>query len=311
MVAAPEPLIRKAIDVHGEAGRAWADCLPATLAECCERWSLAIARPFPNLSYNYATPATRADGTAVVLKLCFPDQAFVWEAEALRIFDGRGAVRLLEADAARGVMLLERLAPGTPLRAMQDDEQATSIAATVMRQLWRPMPPDLDLDLDLDHPFPTIADWAKGIDRYQARFHDAPGPIPAALANEAARLFAELLASQADPVLLHGDLHHDNILRAHRQPWLAIDPKGLIGEPAYETGALLRNPEELFTMPQPVRILARRIAQLADELDLDRARIRGWAIAQAVLSCVWSVEDHEQISPHWIAIAEWLAQTKI
>jgi len=303
MFALPEPLIRKAIDIHGEAGRAWADRLPATLAECCERWSLAIASPFPNLSYNYATPATRADGTAVVLKLCFPDQAFVWEAEALRFFDGRGAVQLLEADAARGVMLLERLVPGTPLRALPDDAQATSIAATVMRQLWRPVPPD--------HPFPTIADWAKGIDRYQARFRDAPGPIPAALVGEAAGLFAELLASQADPVLLHGDLHHDNILQAHGQSWLAIDPKGLIGEPAYETGALLRNPEELFTMPQPARILARRIAQLADELDLDRARIRGWAIAQAVLACVWSVEDHEQISPHWIAIAEWLAQTKI
>ncbi len=302
MFAVPESLIRKAIDVHGEAGRVWADRLPATLAECAERWSLAIAPPFPNLSYNYAAPATRADGTAVVLKLCFPDQAFVREAEALRLFDGRGAVRLLEADAAQGAMLLERLAPGTPLRAMQDDTQATSIAATVMRELWRPVPPN--------HPFPTIADWAKGIDRYQARFRDAPGPIPAALISEAVRLFAELLASQADPVLLHGDLHHDNILQAHRQSWLAIDPKGLVGEPAYETGALLRNPEELFAMPQPARILARRIAQLADELALDRARIRGWAVAQAVLASLWSFEDHGQISPHWIAIAEWLAQIK-
>ncbi|MHB8648183.1 MAG: aminoglycoside phosphotransferase family protein, partial [Thermomicrobiales bacterium] len=267
----PQHLIRTAIDVYGEAGRAWVDGLPALLAACQERWSLVIDPPFPNLSYNYATPATRADGTAVVLKLCFPDQAFVREAEALRLFDGQGAARLLEADAARGVMLLERLEPGTPLRAMADDEQATSIAATVMRRLWRPVPPD--------HPFPTIEDWAAGLDRYKARIGDTPGPIPAALVDMAATLFAELLASQDEPVLLHGDLHHDNILRARSPSWLAIDPKGLIGEPAYETGALLRNPEELFTMPQPARILARRIAQLADALALDRARIRGWAIA--------------------------------
>ncbi|MDQ6905423.1 MAG: aminoglycoside phosphotransferase family protein, partial [Chloroflexota bacterium] len=266
-------------------------------------WSLVIEPPFPNLSYNYASPATRADGTAVVLKACFPDQAFVRESEALLLFAGRGAVRLLEADPTAGVMLLERLVPGAPLRATEDDAQATSIAATVMRRLWRPVPSD--------HPFPTIADWAAGIGRYQARFADAPGPIPATLANEAARLFAELLASQADPVLLHGDLHHDNILQADREPWLAIDPKGVVGEPAYDTGALLRNPAELFTMPQPARILARRIAQLADELDLDRARIRGWAVAQAVLASLWSFEDHGRISPHWIAIAEWLSGTKV
>jgi len=286
----PEPLIHKAIDVHGKAGRAWVDRLPATLAACGDRWSLVIEPPFPNLSYNYASPATRADGAAVVLKACFPDQAFVRESEALLLFAGRGAVRLLEADPTAGVMLLERLVSGTPLRAMEDDAQATSIAASVMRRLWRPVPSD--------HPFPTIADWAAGIGRYQARFADAPGPIPAALANEAARLFAELLASQADPVLLHGDLHHDNILQADREPWLAIDPKGVVGEPAYDTGALLRNPVELFTMPQPARILVRRIAQLADELDLDRARIRGWAVAQAVLASLWSFEDHGRISPH-------------
>lgn len=298
----PRHLVRTAIDVHGEAGRAWADGLPALLAECRERWSLVIDPPFPNLSYNYAAPASRADGSAVVLKLCFPDRAFVREAEALRLFDGRGAVRLLEADAARGVMLLERLEPGTPLRAMRDDEEATSIAATVMRRLWRPVP--------LDHPFPTIADWAAGLDRYKARIGDTPGPIPTALVDMAVTLFAELLASQGEPVLLHGDLHHDNILRARGQSWLAIDPKGVVGEPAYETGALLLNPEELFTMPQPVRIVTRRIAQLSDELAFDRARIRGWAIAQSVLSAAWSFEDHGHISPRCYAVAEWLAEPK-
>ena len=113
----------------------------------------------------------------------------------------------------------------------------------------------------------------------------------------------------AEPMLLHGDLHHDNILSAERQPWLAIDPKGIVGEPAYEVGALLRNPwSVLLDMPQPGRILARRVDQLAEELGFDRARIVGWGIAQAVLSAWWCLEDHY---PGWefsIGCAELLAE---
>ena len=126
--------------------------------------------------------------------------------------------------------------------------------------------------------------------------------------EEAETLFAELSASMAAPVLLHGDLHHDNILAAQRHPWLAIDPKGLIGEQAYETGALLRNPlQQLLQVPQPSRILSRRIDQLAEELALDRMRIRGWGLAQAVLSAWWSVEDHGLIGRNAIICAELLA----
>ncbi len=112
----------------------------------------------------------------------------------------------------------------------------------------------------------------------------------------------------AEPVLLHGDLHHDNILAAEREPWLAIDPKGIVGEPAYEVGALLRNPlPGLLARPEPGRVLARRIEQLAAELGFDRARIRGWALAQAVLSAWWSYEDHGDGWRETIACAELLA----
>jgi len=117
--------------------------------------------------------------------------------------------------------------------------------------------------------------------------------------EEGEALFAELLASSAPPILLHGDLHHDNILSAHvssagRQPWLAIDPKGVVGEPAYEVGALLRNlwPDR-HTHSNPGRLLERRLHRLAEELALDPARVRGWAVAQAVLSAVWGIEDNE------------------
>ena len=138
----------------------------------------------------------------------------------------------------------------------------------------------------------------------------APGHSRA-LVEEAEGLFAELLASQAAPVLLHGDLHHDNILSATRAPWLAIDPKGVIGEPAYEVGALLRNWQPtLFAMADPARATARRVDQLAEALGIDRACIRGWGLAQAVLSAWWTIEDSGYGWEPTIACADLLAAVK-
>jgi streptomycin 6-kinase len=143
------------------------------------------------------------------------------------------------------------------------------------------------------------------------RFGGGTGPFPPKLVDEAETLFAELLDSSAAPVLLHGDLHHSNVLAAAREPWLAIDPKGLVGEPAYEVGALLRNPlPQLFNWPEPVRVSERRVAQLAEELGFERARVRGWGVAQAVLAGWWSFEDTGSGEEFGVAAAEILAATK-
>ena len=165
----PEGLIRTTIELRGTTGAGWLNRLPEIVARCEERWSLRVAPPFPELSYNYAAPATRADGTATVLKLSFPDAGFRAEAEALRLFDGRGAVRLLELDLDRGAMLLERLEPGLPLTTVHDDDEATSIAADVLGQLWRPVPPE--------HAFPTVADWAHGLTRLRWNYGGGTGPL--------------------------------------------------------------------------------------------------------------------------------------
>jgi streptomycin 6-kinase len=118
-------------------------------------------------------------------------------------------------------------------------------------------------------------------------------------------LFTDLLASSQEPILLHGDLHHGNILSAERERWLALDPKGIVGEAAYEVGALLRNPmPQLLKDLHPGRILARRVDQLAEELGFDRERLLSWGIAQAVLSAWWSYEDHGHGWEPAIACAE-------
>jgi streptomycin 6-kinase len=292
MYPIPDSFARHMVELAAEAGAAWVRELPAFLEDMAQRWSLTLLPPY-DLSYNYVAPAVRADGSKAVLKVGMTNPELLSEIAALQLYDGQGMVRLLAAEPEKGVMLLERIEPGTPLVNL-DDEQATSIAAQVMRQLWRPLPPD--------HPFGTVADWAAGLQRLRAEFGGGTGPFPRHLVEMAESLFAQLLASMAEPVLLHGDLHHWNILSAERQPWLALDPKGIVGEPAYEVGALLRNPD---LMPRQVQ--KRRVDQLAAELGFDRERILGWGFAQAVLSAWWSYEDEGYGWESALACAEILA----
>ena len=159
-------------------------------------WGIALQPPFP-LSYNYVAPATRSDGSEVVLKVGIPARHLAFapethysnhelrtEIEALRLYDGRAAVRLLEADPGRG-LLLERVRPGTPLVELADDEQATAIAARLMRDLWRPVPPR--------HSFPSVADWALGLRRLRTRYDGGTGPLPSGLVEiAAAKILLEL-----------------------------------------------------------------------------------------------------------------------
>lgn len=293
----PDNFARTTAELYGAEGVEWLKRLPALIADCAQRWSLMVLPPFELLSYNYVAPAVRADGTDVVLKVGVPNPELLTEIEALRLFDGHGIVQLLEADRDQGALLLERLKPGTLLSSLSDDQQATSIAAQVMRQLWKPVPSG--------HPFPTVAKWALGLKRLRNHFGGDTGPFPSTLVEAAETLFADLIDSMSEPVLLHGDLHHFNILAAERQPWLALDPKGVVGEPAYEVGALLRNPmPDILAEPDVKRILARRVDQLADELGFDRDRLVGWALAQAVLSAWWSFEDHSHGWEAGIAFAE-------
>ena len=298
MLVIPEHLIQTTLGLHGEAGQEWLDRLPSLIAVCEAQWVITLHAPFAHLTYNYAAPATRSDGTAVVVKACFPDQNYMHEIGALLLFAGRGSVQLLEAE--RGVLLLEALQPGTPLLDLADDAAAITIATSVMRDLWRPAP--------TIHEFPTVGDWALGFTRLRARFDGGTGPLPPHLVARAESLWATLQASAAPPALLHGDLNFGNILAADRAPWLAIDPKGLVGEPAYEVGVLLRDPlPRILSAAHPASLLARRIDQLADELALDKARIHGWGLAQAVLSAWWSIEDNQTGWQDAIACAEVLA----
>jgi streptomycin 6-kinase len=296
----PERMRRNVLLYFGERGRDWLSRLPALLAEVEERWSLKIYKPFPNLSINYVAPATRADGTQVVLKAGVPNKEIFTEIDALKIFDGNGAVKVLEADAECGVMLLERLLPGTSLLEMDDDE-ATVIAAGVMDRLKAVVP--------RKHSFPSVADWFDGLAKVRERFLGGSGPLPPALFDSAERISAQLLASAYQSVLLHGDLHHDNIVKAARGSWLAIDPKGVIGEPAYEVCAFLRNPmPDLLTSMNTKQVLTRRVEQFSELLRFDRERLIGWGLSEAILSASWDIDDASESWKGTVAIAEIYAE---
>ena len=268
-----------------------------TRAEACaRRWGLTLGAPFPS-EYNDVLAAVHADGTEVVLKLADVDARP--EAAALALLDGRGAVALLDADPDLGALLLERVRPGIPLDTT-DDEAATRVLAALMPRLWRPVPASSDV-------LPTVEGWGEAFARHRAAFGGA-GPLDPALFARGEAVFAELCASAAELVVLHGDLHHDNVLRAEREPWLAIDPKGVVGEPAFEPGVLLHNPiPGLLAMDAPARVLARRLDVLTEMLGLERERLRAWGFAQAVLSAVWFVEDGEEHWPFAMTCAELLA----
>ena len=244
------------------------------------------------MSFNYVAPATLRDGTPVVLKLGVPGYELWSETDALKLYVGDGAVRLLDSDGTLGALLLERLLPGTMLSTLPDDEEATVIAARTMRQIWHPVP--------AEHRFQTVADWFSQLPELRETFGGDTGPFPAKLVEEGETLAAELFRTEAAPVVLHGDLHYFNILAASRQPWLAIDPKGIIGEPAYEVGAWMRNWSPDLVEPLP--LLERRLTIFATALGIERARLRAWTVAHSVLSTWWDYDaDTARIDTRAIA----------
>lgn len=266
----------------GLKGETWLEDLPALLATLSRLWQIEIGPPFPMASFNFVAPAVTDSGRRVVLKAGVPCAGFRQEMAALRRYGGRGAVRLIRGNGRLGAMLLERIEPGGMLVEIEDDDATTRIAAACMQDLWTPLPER--------HPFQPVREWADGLDRLRERFDGGTGPLPSPAVERAEGLFRELFASSPQTVLLHGDLHHYNILR-DGEGWRVIDPKGVAGDPCYDCGPSMYNPGDLLTRPNVPNILTRRIAIFSEMLGFDRERIRNWAYAQAVLSAWWCLED--------------------
>lgn len=205
---------------------------------------------------------------------------------------------LLKSDISRGCMLLECIHPGESIR-MLDDDHAMSVAAACMKKLWKAPP--------LENRFPDVSDWYQAFKEYLENPKDQQ-PLHHDIVTHAEQLFSDLMKSMSPSVVLHGDLHHDNILSAGSNRWLVIDPKGVCGEPEYEVGALLRNPmPEVFSESQAVETLKRRVSLLSDILGFDPFRLAAWTYAQGILSVLWSLDAS---SDHWRPCYEWSCSIK-
>jgi streptomycin 6-kinase len=261
------------------------------------RWGLTlISRPdLANGRQPYPGAAPVAfverDGVPLVLKLLNAGSDEYKSAWVLRHWNGEGAVRLVEADA--GVVLIERAIPGDDLTGLVGpgrDDEATLALCEAMAKLNRPAP---------RAGFRTVADWGQSFDRDRA-VALASG-MDGALIDRAEALFFDLCATQGPPILLHGDLQHFNVVRDAARGWLAIDPKGVLGEAAYETGAMLRNPNDDPGQCADPAVIARRVGIICERLGYPRDRVLGWAFSQWVLSILWAIEDGFGYSPDWLA----------
>lgn len=264
----PDDLAATVSTWAGAAGTAWLATLPSLVAALAEQWSLTIGEPYVPSGYTaLAVRVRRADGVPCVLKVRCPEPDLAPEAAGLRAFGGRAAVTLLAEDVPRRALLLERCEPGTPLLGAVADDEATRVICGLLPDLWVPA----------GEGYVTTEQVAN---RWAATLSGASSVAPG-LRDEALDLLGGLASYGGEPVLLHGDLHAANVLRATRRPWLAIDPKPVAGDPAFDVAALLRDRVTSANVTH-------RLAFVTGMLGLARERVRGWALAQAVEGAVWS-----------------------
>jgi streptomycin 6-kinase len=273
---------------ESEDGAAWLASLPSLILRCTERWRLRLGEPYSGSHVSFVVPAVRVDGTAVVLKVQWPHRESEHEAAALRVWDGAGAVRLIGYDGDLHALLLERCVPGDYLSTM-DGVLALDVLVELLPRLWRPA----------GAPFTALADEAvRWADNLAAQ---VPRMAERRTIDAAVGILRELAADQGgqEQVLLHQDLHGDNVLRAGREPWLVIDPKPLAGERAFGLAPIVRS-AELGDSRAAVRY---RLDRLTAELGVDRVRARGWAYGQTV---AWGFDDGV-VSPWHLAVADYLS----
>jgi streptomycin 6-kinase len=321
----PPEFISTIQNTFREAGYDFLKALPVSIAEASAKWNLRDIQPAPVLSYNFVAFAKvqeglgkQGEGKDVVLKMGVPNREFISEMEALRLFNGEGACKLIDYDEEKYWMLLERLNPGVMLATWEDDEEATHLAARVMKKIWKPVisagsPADAQ-QVILDnrqravglHKFIRLTDWFDGLQRLRHMFGGGTGPLDEKLVRRVERSVRDFFIEDHNPVLLHGDFHHFNILSSGRG-WLIIDPKGVIGPACYEMGPFLMNPwGKLINKADVQQITKRRIDILHEQLGFERERIREWALAHAILSAWWGMEDKTGWE-YSLAFAEMLA----
>jgi streptomycin 6-kinase len=272
----------KIMNAFGEDGRRWLDSLEGTVQLFLQKWELTSEGPVNNLSYNYVLKVRDLEGMPLILKLGVPNFDTRNEIQTLQYYNGEGCARLLKYNLEHGVMLLEQLVPGTMLSEETDEAQVISNYIKVWKEIRREAPSETST--------PFITRWFEGLSREE----HLNGSIPVEHIQLAKECLKQILETSTGPELLHGDLHHENVLFSEQHGWMAIDPKGVIGDSYFDIVSFLVN--QLDSKEDPKGIVRFRVDLISEGLRLDRQRLLKAAVALGTLYACWGIEDGD---PDW------------
>lgn len=291
----PKKFVENTLDLCGSLGEKWLKSLPEIIGELSGKWKIEAGKPFENLSYNYVAGCFCADNSEAVLKIALPlnEPEIFNEARYLKIRSGKGAVKVLNFDKTLRAMLLEKLDPGKHLKEIfaGDKQAAVEIAVELMKKLLREPP--------ADSGFLRLEVW------FENFFRKAENTKFPQEYTEKTREIFYYFNDSTQKFLLHGDLHHENILSAEREAFLVIDPKGIIGEIGYEISVFLNN--HLWWLadePDVRKQLNYAVEKFSEAFGIEKSDLKKWAFAQIVLSAWWTFEDNGKNWDRALAFAE-------
>jgi streptomycin 6-kinase len=282
----PAKLSATSVAWEGEVAREWLARLPGLVAEVAERWDLEVGDPLePGGNISWVAPVRRrTDGLDAILKVQLPHPESEPEAIGLRAWAGDGAVRLYDHDPERCALLIEPCRPGTGIDALGGPPDAVVAAAAIGARLHTTSVPDGLPTLEA-----VLADWA---DELEGRLEEGPAPDPG-LARRVLTTMRERPRATAHQVVLHGDFNPTNLLSAEREPWLAIDPKPMLGDPAYDGPRIVTQPDPCQSA-DPAATLAERLAIVVDVMGVDREALLEWCLVGSIEMGTWARAHGDQ-----------------
>ena len=275
------------IKIYGDNGKQWLDSLPEIVAKIANEHNLSGLIPVNNMTFNYIASGYQND-KPIILKMGMNSNDLTKEVSCLKAFPKHAVADVIAHDD--NMSIIQRAVPGITLKDHfpNNDIDATKILCASIKELHKASIPE-------SHNFYHLSELFRTLDQKL--------DIPDEILTRAKHLRDDLLKSTTKEVLLHGDLHQDNILK-NGDIWLAIDPKGFIGDPAFEPAAYLCNPiPELLQENQPREMIEKRINICSAELDIDSQRITDWLYAKSVLCWAWSLADNLDAS-YWYNLLE-------
>ncbi|HEV2614659.1 MAG TPA: aminoglycoside phosphotransferase family protein [Gammaproteobacteria bacterium] len=292
-------------DIYGDAGIAWIKNLPDQIKTLSDLWHFDLIRPMENLSYNFVgLVKLNATNNTAIVKIAFENARLLTEVEWLKSMS-HCVPTVYNFDTQLNAFLMEHLIPGESLKALLitiKDDAATKIICQVIIDLQSGQKTEPSLRTEFKH----LSEFVKSLNILEGIYNKK-------LLDHAKSLFHDLTIDRKYDVILHGDLHHDNIISSGSE-WKAIDPHGYIGDPAAEVGAMIRNPWDCFPKEHALsKTIERRLAIMKENLPFDSQKIKAWAFCMTVLSAAWTVENH----PHATAsdldmdVTEAILKTKI